>query len=613
MTMKAIIRKDYNTLILKRIEEKFDLVLPIGIMVGFLSAFAVYLSDIPRIFVCFNVVIGIVFFLLTILKRKLTIESKVFITILVPILMGVASFMDGGFGSSGVMLIMFSNLIAVMALSKKRSVVTAISSVIIFLCLYVYSLYIGSIQTIHMTNMLWIIKFLVLVLYLITLHIVVYAIREYLLENIGDLEDSVEQTYLLAYYDTLTGLPNENKLLMDLRAIVDQETIGYMIVFSVKNLDVINSIYNETMGNKVLIAIVNIFRQAKEEEEIFARNCGNEFVLWLNCDNQRDFDKRLSSLMEAFYKNFDVAHMTKRVELNIGYTKHLRGSDIIETLHKSKLALTYVKKKTDLSRCAYDKRLEELLRSEEALKERLQCALADKKFKVHYQTKFNTKTQSIIGAEALARLDDGQIEVIPPDVFIPKLESMNHTIAFGEYIIREVFKDYKALCHQYEERMTVAINVSPSHLISEGFIDFVRHEVIQNNLLPQHILFEITEEVMIRNYNTVAGVFKELKAMGFKISLDDFGSGYSSLGYLAKLDIDELKIDKVFIEEMAENSRMSKMVEMIMELAREYNLNVVAEGIEKETQYKRLLELGCHEVQGFYFSKPEPLLKKESD
>lgn len=613
MTMKGIIRKDYNTLILKRIEEKFDLVLPIGIVVGFLSAFAVYLSDIPRIYVYFNVAITIIFLLLTILKRKLTIESKVFITILVPIFMGVASFLDGGFGSSGVMLIMFSNLIAVMALSKKRSVFTALCSIMIFLSLYAYSVRFDAIQTIHMTNMLWMIKFLVLLLYLITLHIVVYAIREYLLENIGDLEDSVEQTYLLAYYDTLTDLPNENKLLMDLTAIVDQERIGYLIVFSVKNLDVINSIYSEAMGNKVLVAIADIFKEAKKAEEVFARNCGNEFVLWLNCDNQRDFDERTSSLIEEFYKKFNVAHMTKRVEFDIGYTKHLRGADIIETLHKSKLALTYVKKMTDLSIRAYDKGLDALLRSEEAFKERLEYALADNKFTVHYQTKFNTKTQSIIGAEALARLNDGQIEVIPPDVFIPKLESMNHTIAFGEYIIKQVFRDYEALCAQYKESMTVAINVSPSHLIADGFIDFVRHEVIRNNLLPQHILFEITEEVMIKNYNTVARVLKELKTMGFKISLDDFGSGYSSLGYLAKLDIDELKIDKVFIEEMAENSRMSKMVEMIMELAREYNLNVVAEGIEKENQYKRLLELGCHEVQGFYFSKPEPLHIKESD
>jgi EAL domain-containing protein (putative c-di-GMP-specific phosphodiesterase class I)/GGDEF domain-containing protein len=525
--------------------------------------------------------------------------------------MGVASFMDGGFGSSGVMLIMFSNLVAVTALSKKRSIIIALTSAVIFLMLYLYSKIFYHVQVVHMTNVLWSVKFLIFVLYLITLHIVVYAIREYLLENIGELEDSVEKTYLLAYYDTLTDLPNENKLLIDLNALVNSETIGYLVVFSVKNLDVINSIYSDDIGNQVLVKIARIFKDTKEEGELFARNGGNEFVLWLDCDNQRAFDMRIAMFLNDFYKAFNMPHMTKRVEFDIGYTKHLKNVAIEATLHKSKLALTYVKTQNDISRCAYDKRLEDLLIAEETLKERLEAALEADGFSMHYQTKLDAKTQRVIGVEALARLTDGRQEMVPPDVFIPKIETMNYTIRFGEYIIKRVLKEYKLLCSKYQEGMTVAINISPAHLISDGFVDFVRHEVIQNDVSPHKILFEITEEVMISNYNTVTRVLKELKMIGFRVSLDDFGSGYSSLGYLAKLDIDELKIDKVFIAEMSESDRMGKMVEMIMEMAREYDLNVVAEGIEEEDQYRRLLELGCHEVQGFYFSRPEPLVIKK--
>jgi EAL domain-containing protein (putative c-di-GMP-specific phosphodiesterase class I) len=151
------------------------------------------------------------------------------------------------------------------------------------------------------------------------------------------------------------------------------------------------------------------------------------------------------------------------------------------------------------------------------------------------------------------------------------------------------------------------VNISPSHLIAPGFIEFVENAIEKSGVPPNRIIFEITEDVMIENFERVMAVFKKLRRIGIWISLDDFGSGYSSLNYLAKFDIDELKIDKSFVDQIEINGKIDSMLEAIMQLAVDYDINVVAEGVETQMQYAKLLEIGCDEIQGYYFSRPEPL------
>lgn len=215
--------------------------------------------------------------------------------------------------------------------------------------------------------------------------------------------------------------------------------------------------------------------------------------------------------------------------------------------------------------------------------------------------------------EALSRWTDELIGTVSPSKFIPVLEEMGKSVEFGELLISKVFTDYAKLCEKYNDSISVAINISPNHLIDINFLDYIRHEIIQFDMLPRRVTLEITEGIMIEDFSDVSRIIDRIKKLGFKISLDDFGSGYSSLSYLVKLNIDELKIDQSFVEQINTNDKIDKMIEMIVSLSEHYRLNIVAEGVETKEQYEKLLEFGCHEIQGFYFSKPEAILRKEND
>ncbi len=271
------------------------------------------------------------------------------------------------------------------------------------------------------------------------------------------------------------------------------------------------------------------------------------------------------------------------------------------------MALTYAKGPVESNIIAYDKKLETSLKEDSFLRERLEDALYNSKFDVHYQAKVNTKTKEIVSFEALSRWYDTEIGMVSPTVFIPALEEMNRATHFGRIVIERVLAEHKSLCKKYGAHIRVSVNISPSHLIAPGFIEFVENAIEKSGVDPDRIIFEITEDVMIENFERAMAVFEKLRKIGIWISLDDFGSGYSSLNYLAKFDIDELKIDKSFVDQIEVNGKIDSMLEAIMQLALDYNINVVAEGVETPMQYAKLLEIGCDEIQGYYFSRPEPL------
>jgi diguanylate cyclase (GGDEF)-like protein len=603
---RAMIRKDYDTMILKRIEKSFDRIMPMGAIVAFASAVAVYYSNVPRKFVTYDLVVGFIFVLLAALKGKFSAQQKIYITIWVTIAIGVLSFMDGGYFSAGLQLIMISNIMAVMLVSKKQSAAIAYISIGVFLCLYAYYVMVSPTGIVDMEFTLWVIQFLVFVIYLFILHTVVYSIRDYLLENIEELEDSVETTYSLAYYDQLTGIANQNKFKKDLKDLVTKEGTGYMIIINVRNLNVINSIYNDGVGDKVLVKIAQYMQNNCRQDELIARISGNEFAYWNVCDNSVALRERMSELKDDFFDQFHIPHMSKSVTFNVSYMKHMRGSDIEETFHKAKLALTYAKTQAEPTIIPYNESLEAILREEELLKERLEKALEERRFHVHYQGKYNTKTGQLVGVEALARYSD-QYGVISPVLFIPKLEEMNCAVVFGERMIKQVFSDYIGICEKYKREVSVAINISPSQLMNDGFVLFIRHEIIKYEIRPSQVILEITEDLMINRVDIVKDRIDQLKEIGFKIALDDFGSGYSSLSYLTIFKFDEVKIDKTFVDQIKVSDRVDRMIELIVDLSKDYQLNIVAEGVETAEQYEKLSSMGCHEVQGFYFSKPEPL------
>lgn len=601
-------RKNYNNMILERVEKSFDKLIPFAVISSWLAAIAIYFSEIPKRFVFLDVLLGLCFLYMRMRHRQLNMEAKIMMTVLISIIVGVFSFIDGGFDSAAVTLFIISNSIAILLLSKKQSLIVSHTVIGVFLSLWFisYNELFGMINPISFSK--WVVQFISFIFYIIVLNILTFNIRNYLLENIIELEDSVQLTYKLAYYDSLTNLPNLQLLKKHLnkRMSLYFEN-GYIICVSLKNLNLINSIYGNIMGDTVLKEFANLLLRIKRKSEFVARVSGNDFVIWAENLNHDALINRLEYLKRMFYKELNVLNMTKKVEFYLSYSECNKGDIVEESYNKAMLALTYAKLNDSLKCIAYDQNLADIILYEETLKEELEIAILSKDFELYYQNKVNAKTNSIKGVEALARWKSKSFGVIGPDEFIPIIEKNNMARPFGEIIIRKALGEYEALCRKFNKELTLSLNISPNHLNSDRFVSFIETVIKEYEINPKFIILEITEAVLLKNNNTIVDTIHDLRLLGCSISLDDFGTGYSSLNYLNNFDIDEIKIDKSFIDQMGYYKKNNALLKTIINLSKEYQLDLVAEGVETKEQCDYLVELGCFIIQGYYFSKPEPI------
>lgn len=249
---------------------------------------------------------------------------------------------------------------------------------------------------------------------------------------------------------------------------------------------------------------------------------------------------------------------------------------------------------------------EKTLLLEQAKKEAYVLKSVDeKRFEIFYQEKHDARENKVVGVEALARLrDDGGF--ISPAEFVRTIEESDRIAEFGFLVIELVFAQVKRLYERYGP-IRVSINLSPKQLADYNFLVRLESLVAAYGIRSELIELEITETVLMSNFSELLDIMHAAKNMGFKFSMDDFGTGYSSLSYLSVLPIDVIKIDKSFIDKIATDNAARAIVRSVIDIAREFNLEVVAEGVETEDQLDRLKSLGCHIIQGYLFSRPKTL------
>lgn len=601
-----MIRKNYNKKILQRIESSFDKVLPVAAAIAILSSLAIYFSAIPLPFLVLNAGIGIVFLLMYVWRRRLKVEAKITVTLSIPIIIAVLSFLDGGFSSSATTLLLISNIVGVLFLRKRSAYMLSALSVLILTGLWAWASTQPQGDLINIGGTKWFIQVITFILCVVMLHTIVYSIKRYLLENIEELEESVNQTYQLAYFDQLTGLPNQFLFRQNLFEKIENHHHGYLVFFSLKNLSIINSVYGEETGNSVLVETANILGAFLNDSELSGRVAGNEFTLWLNTGS--DIEQRLKSMVRRFQTKFYVKNMKKKVEFYIGYVHYPDECDSAKDCYqKGTLALTYAKTHDMVPTVPYNKTLHDAISYEEEIKDQLEKAISSGEINLYFQTKVDAASEKIVGVEALARWNSASLGSIPPNIFIPLLEKTNLSISFGEFIVKKALSQYQDLCEKYHDTLLLSINISPVHLISKGFARFIKDALKEYNVKPERVILEITEDIMIEGIENVSELIESLKKIKLKISLDDFGSGYSSLNYLTVMDIDELKIDKSFVDQLETNEKIGIMLELLIKFSQAYGLSIVAEGVETREQCNQLVKLGCRIIQGYYYSKPEPI------
>ena len=282
------------------------------------------------------------------------------------------------------------------------------------------------------------------------------------------------------------------------------------------------------------------------------------------------------------------------------------GFSAVEMHRRSDIALTFARKRAGNAVSFYGDLLQDQTAHEMLIFNELTKALAADEIEVYLQPKVNLKTRKIIGFEALARWNSITLGQVPPSVFIPVAETSGKIIELETGVLTKVFKWQSEQSKSGKKIIQVAANISVDHFFDDNFIKLLTTLVTKFEVNPQCIRLEITESIGLVDFERAKLIFSELDALGFEMSIDDFGVGFSSLSYLPQLKVNELKIDRSFITEICKKETQA-VVRTIIQLADNLNMTVVAEGIETEEQISLLCSLGCNIGQGFYFYKPMPL------
>jgi len=603
-------RQKYDAMILNRIESSLDALMPLGAGVAFLAALFVVLSGKAPRFVIYDSVLGLMLFSFFLFRHKIPVRVKITVIASTVVALGTLGTRYSGFAGVGPVLFAIGSVLAVSFLSTIIGCTFSGLTVLLYGIIPVLE-HIGMIAfderyTVLNDPVEWANHIVAYLLLVSLLNVVIDAIKRYLILNITEAEKKTAMISELAYRDALTGLPNRYGFIENMKG----RTLlsGWLVLYEVKGLNLINSVHSVETGDRLLISIAQTMRTYAAEADLLARTGGNEFSWFLPVMEEEE----LWQQAELFSKRVALVTRDAGIPVDVrfyaGCVKIVNHVESVEASYrKASIALEQARQQNHSFLTPYDQRAEDAFKQEVAMRECLSDAILRREFRMHYQEKVDCVTHRVIGVEALARWNSGILGAVSPGAFIPIVENSGMAISFGRMIISEVMEQYALLKQQYGWEIPVSINISPTHLTSPDFLDQALSEAARCMVPTSSVQFELTEDMLIENAENVAKIVAGLRKLGFLISLDDFGTGYSSLRYLSLLELDELKIDRSFIHRLESDPKVAVLIRSIINLQEAYGFSIVAEGVETQEQCDSLLLLGCRNIQGYLFSKPVPL------
>ena len=368
----------------------------------------------------------------------------------------------------------------------------------------------------------------------------------------------------------------------------------------------LNQLKGRTFGDEVLNAMADGIRKALlKTEGISGRNEADSFYLYV--PHQNDYGIVLQKITESLSSLLKPSEI--RLRLGV-YSDANRSFQIIQRFDHAVQACNSLRNKTAAATdiCIYDDKMAEKEVFDAKLLQNFEAAIEQKQFQVHYQPKFNIKGDKpvLCSAEALVRWIHPEIGFVRPDHFIPLFEENGLVTKLDRYVWEESAKQIRRWKEELGVTIPVSVNVSRIDTAAPDMTDFITKIVKENELSPSEYMLEITESAYTSDSKHIIEVVENLRSLGHKVEMDDFGSGYSSLNMLTSMPIDVLKMDKAFIRNIQPGNKEMKLVELVLDIAKNLGVPVVAEGVETEEEYKMLKEAGCDIIQGYYFSKPIP-------
>ncbi|MEG2526851.1 MAG: EAL domain-containing protein [Oscillospiraceae bacterium] len=414
----------------------------------------------------------------------------------------------------------------------------------------------------------------------------------------------------LAYYDTLTGAPNLERFKLDAQKLVRENGAqNYTILnFDVKQFKYINKDLGFHAGNEFLRYISACLKNTAQKDEVFARISSDHFIfLFLNKMNADETKSYIFKLRKSILSWDKIADGVYTARINFGvYHLDEHDSDPMMAIEKSDIARKSIKTSYVSELAVYNEAMQLLIDRDKAFENSMHSALEDGEFKLFIQPKYDLQTETVVGGEALVRWVRPDGKMLMPGDFIPLFEKNGFLATLDLYMLEKVCLFLRSQLDRGIVPMPISINQSRYYMYTPTYVDSLCEKLRASDISPSLIELEITENIVYSNLNELFSILELLHSHGFSISLDDFGSGYSSLNVLKDLKVDTLKLDKVLLDESLDSSRGKTIVSNIIRMAKELEISVVAEGVETREQVEFLREFGCQTAQGYYYSKPLP-------
>ncbi|HVX74760.1 MAG TPA: EAL domain-containing protein [Bradyrhizobium sp.] len=430
-------------------------------------------------------------------------------------------------------------------------------------------------------------------------------------EDVTDRRQTESRMAHMAYHDGLTDLPNRAAFLQALAQMIEacagsDEEFAVLCV-DLDGLKEINDVFGHATGDKLLVEVSRRI-QASARGGVVARLSGDEFGLIIDGKQPAAGRALAEQLAEALANEFLIDGKSVRTGVTTGISVFPHnGSDAASLLANAGAALFRAKAKSRGSISLYEPEMDQQIRDRRVLHQDLSLAIKNGELSLYYQPQANARptvaASEVTGFEALARWLHPVRGFVPPSDFIPIAEESGLIVEMGEWILRQSCREAAS----WPVPLPVAVNLSPAQFAHGDVVGLVHAILLETGLAPGRLELEITEGVLIEDFDRGLALLRRLKALGVRVSMDDFGSGYSSLSYLQAFPFDKIKIDRDFVMNLGRNPQSAAIVRAVIGLGHGLGMSIVAEGVETLEQLGFLAEEGCDAVQGYLIGKPAPI------
>lgn len=431
--------------------------------------------------------------------------------------------------------------------------------------------------------------------------------------DISELKEKQLELEYMAYFDNETGVYNRNYFVKRLERAVGKIPNSYnkvqVLYLDIDNYNIINDSVGFILGDELITKFAKMLNAYVTHTLKVGRFNNDEFAIaFYDAENDDSALNLYKDIIKKLEKPIELSDGSKvYVSVSAGIASYpTGGKTAVDLIRCADIAMYNVKQHGKNGMFVFEENMLKKFMKNVKLEQKLKTAVDTLSFMLYYQPQYYSEKKQLRGVEALIRWQLANGEYVSPGEFIPMAEKNGCIVNIGTWVIKHALADYAVWRKEYGYEGIISINISAIQLREKNFKDTLLHYVEMNQLSPEYIEIEITESVLIEDFETTISILGELRNRGFKVSLDDFGTGYSSLSYLRDIPIDTLKIDKSFVDTILLDDSTSIITDAVITMVKKLGLETIAEGVETEEQFEYLKNMHCDNIQGFLLGKPMP-------